>query len=357
MNDLISVLMCVYNTPEAYLREAIESILGQTYSNIEFIIVNDCSTSETTKKCLLEYRRLDNRITLLDNEQNLGLTKSLNVGLAVCNGKYIARMDSDDISLADRLREQAEYLDNNTDVALVGSNIICFGNDISEIDTSDISDEFKDFESYRIHSLMHHSGPPHPTFMFRTQFIKEYSIRYREDVMKAQDYGIMVDILKCNGIIKKLDRPLLKYRIHSNQISSESGLEQKIYQCKVSMEYIHFLFPEMSINECIAIALLGCSDEIRNIEKALKYNDKLAMNCSDLNDNISQLNSPSLYIKAQKKLLGLNKKKKIYNEKKLEILVKAKWWKKVIRHNKEYHDFWGLRLYTLWCYMLGLHSV
>jgi len=104
----ISVLMSVFNG-EAYLSEAIESILDQTYKNFEFIIINDCST-DNSKKILRKYANADKRIQLINNKQNLGLTKSLNFGLKNSHGEFVARMDSDDISLPIRLEEQYNYL-------------------------------------------------------------------------------------------------------------------------------------------------------------------------------------------------------------------------------------------------------
>ena len=89
--------MCVYNG-DVFLVEAIESILAQTFSAFEFVIVDDAS-SDQTARILKRYAELDSRIRIITNEKNLGLTRSLNIGLAACRGKYIARMDADDVAL------------------------------------------------------------------------------------------------------------------------------------------------------------------------------------------------------------------------------------------------------------------
>ena len=107
---LVSVLMAVYNG-EKYLLEAIESILNQTYTNFEFLIINDGST-DSTEEIILSYS--DQRIRYIKNEQNLKLIASLNKGLDLAKGKYIARMDADDISLPDRLEKQVNFLERNS---------------------------------------------------------------------------------------------------------------------------------------------------------------------------------------------------------------------------------------------------
>ena len=108
MNELVSVLMCVYDTPVRYLKEATESILNQTYDNLEFIIVDDGSGLKETGDYLEAVSKADNRIKLIHNNNNIGLTKSLNIGLHFCKGNYIARMDADDISISERIEKQVQ---------------------------------------------------------------------------------------------------------------------------------------------------------------------------------------------------------------------------------------------------------
>ena len=117
MDIKITVLMSVYNTKEDYLREAIESILNQTLREFEFIIINDAS-NEQTINILDQYN--DDRIIRIDNEVNHGLTASLNKGLSVAKGEYIARMDADDISYPNRLELQYQYMQKHPNVAILG---------------------------------------------------------------------------------------------------------------------------------------------------------------------------------------------------------------------------------------------
>lgn len=114
---LVTVLMSVFNG-EKYLREAIDSILTQTFSDFEFLIINDAST-DRSREIILSY--LDPRIRLIDNEENIGLTRSLNKGIDLAKGKYIARMDADDVSMPERLEKQVRFMEENPDIAVLGS--------------------------------------------------------------------------------------------------------------------------------------------------------------------------------------------------------------------------------------------
>ena len=115
MKPLISVVMSVYNG-EKYLKRSIDSILNQTFKDFEFIIINDGSTDKSLE-IIKSYD--DDRIVLIDQE-NKGLTKSLNIGIKTASGKYIARQDADDVSLPDRLKKQVDFLEVREDVVLLG---------------------------------------------------------------------------------------------------------------------------------------------------------------------------------------------------------------------------------------------
>ena len=121
-NIKISVVMAVYNG-EKYLRSAIDSILSQTYIDFEFIIIDDCST-DNTANILESYT--DSRIQIIRNEKNLRLPASLNKGLKIAKGKYIARMDADDIAMPDRFEKQVKYLEAHQEVAVIGGSFQVF---------------------------------------------------------------------------------------------------------------------------------------------------------------------------------------------------------------------------------------
>ncbi len=130
-NDLISVIMPTYNV-EPYVAEAIESILNQTYSNLEFVIVDDCSTDKTFEICK-QYAEKDSRIKLFRNEVNSKIEFSLNRALENSTGKYIVRMDGDDVSDRFRLEKMKNFLDTNTDIKLVGTSAITINSAGEEI--------------------------------------------------------------------------------------------------------------------------------------------------------------------------------------------------------------------------------
>lgn len=125
----VSVVMAVYNG-ERFVREAVESILNQTFTDFEFIIIDDGSTDDTWR-ILTEYAAQDSRIILIRNEKNQGIASSVNRGLARARGKYIARMDADDVTVPERLARQVQFLENHQEIGMVGSNMFfidSFGN-------------------------------------------------------------------------------------------------------------------------------------------------------------------------------------------------------------------------------------
>jgi len=126
-NPLISVVLSVYNA-EKYLVEAIKSILNQTFKDFEFIIINDGSTDKSLE-IIESYQKEDERIILISRE-NKGLIASLNEGIEKAKGKYIVRMDADDISLSTRFEEQVKIMEENQNIGLCGTSVIVFGNNI-----------------------------------------------------------------------------------------------------------------------------------------------------------------------------------------------------------------------------------
>ena len=117
---LVSVLMSNYKTPVSYLKKSIESILTQSTTDLEFVIVNDGSKDDS-RQVIYEYAQIDSRIVVVENEQNIGLPRSLNKGIEYCNGEYIARMDTDDICYPDRLEKQVAYMDANPKCIVSGA--------------------------------------------------------------------------------------------------------------------------------------------------------------------------------------------------------------------------------------------
>lgn len=313
---LVSVLMCVYNTPIHYLKEAINSILEQTYTNFEFVIVNDASTENEINEYLVELDNHNDKIKVFRNEVNLGLTKSLNIGMNHCAGEYIARMDSDDISYPERLSRQVKYLDDHTDIALVGSNIDLFSDNINDARFAPHDTKYQNRELYEAMMLFEHFGPAHPTFLFRASFLRENNITYDESILKAQDYAIKIDILKAGGHIDTIYDALLAYRVHDGQITHTSSDAQNRFHEIASERYIKWCYPKINSISATVLSTLH--------SRAYQYS------------NLS-------YSHAIKELLDLNQKNAIFDQtiliQTVDILMANKW-KYMIANKKISLLFW-----------------
>lgn len=203
----ISVIMPVYNG-ERYLKEAIESILNQTFSDFEFIIINDCS-SDKTEEIIKSYT--DERIVYVKNEKNMGVAATLNKGLAKAKGEYIARMDADDISLPERFKTQVDFMDKNADIGLCGSWIEFFGG------KSGIARLTTDNKQAKT-DLIFSSCIAHPSVMMRKAVIEKYTLKYETEFEQMEDYALWYNFAKYTGVVS-LPVVLLKYRCHSSQVT------------------------------------------------------------------------------------------------------------------------------------------
>ena len=214
---LISVVMANYNTPEEYLRPAIDSILNQTYTNFEFIIIDDGSTNDSVS--IIESYD-DKRIVLIKNSENIGVPKSRNKGLDICHGEYMAVMDSDDISMPNRFEEQIKYLRGHENVIVCGTGIECIGDWEKLHPNKIICHTIENRESYQIH-LLFDNRPLifHPSAMLNRKLMLKYNIRYDDSLQASLDYKLWVScsqVAEC-VIMKKI---LLKYRVHDKSITT-----------------------------------------------------------------------------------------------------------------------------------------
>lgn len=219
-SEKVSVLMSVYNGSQ-YLRKAIESILHQTFSNFEFIIINDCST-DSSGTIIQEYADKDRRIKLVENTKNIGLTKSLNKGLALAKGKYIARQDADDVSLPKRLEKQVAFLDACPDCVLVSCNI-------QYIDGSDIviGEDGRSCNSGFIpwYLLFYNHIAGHSQVVFRRRTVASLG-GYCEARQFSQDYELWSRLSRA-GKIHIIDETLVQQRRHTESLSSRKSVIQK----------------------------------------------------------------------------------------------------------------------------------
>ena len=211
----VSVLMSVYNG-ERYLREAIDSILNQTFQDFEFIIIDDGST-DRTKEIIRSYNDL--RIRLFNNEKNIGLTKSLNRGIELCRGEYIARMDGDDVSLPMRLEKQVEFMMVNNDVGISGTWNRSIGQNVGVNDHYPISDS-----EIRC-MLLFNNTFCHPSLIIRRQAIESNGLSYNSRLQYAQDYDLVVRGSE-HFLLANIPEVLVSYRSHPDQIAMNKRKDQ-----------------------------------------------------------------------------------------------------------------------------------
>jgi len=212
MRKNISVIMSIYKEPLKWVSESINSILNQTFKDFEFFIINDNPNRKELQEFLKKYKKQDKRIILIQNKKNLGLTKSLNIALKKSKGKYIARMDADDISLPNRLKIQYEYLEKNKRYFLCASKAILIDEENNKIVSINILylDKVLPFILKNVGNIL-----IHPTIFFRNE-----GFRYNERFLFAQDYYFYLKVLKCGKKISIIKEPLIKYRKNQNSITN-----------------------------------------------------------------------------------------------------------------------------------------
>jgi glycosyltransferase involved in cell wall biosynthesis len=209
-NPRITVLMAVYNS-EQYVREAIESILNQSFHDFEFLIIDDGST-DSSPSILAEYAARDPRIVLAPNEGNIGHANSLNKGLKMARGEYIARMDSDDISLPDRLLRQVAFMDAHPNIGICGTWLRFFG----RINQNWCLPQ----DDTEIRCYMFFDSPlAHPTVMMRRRIIVDHDLAYKQEYDPAEDYALWSEAAKFTAFAN-LPEVLFLYRAHDSQLTS-----------------------------------------------------------------------------------------------------------------------------------------
>ncbi len=178
----ISVLFPVYNTNEEYLRQAIESILSQTFSDFEFLIVNDNSTDLNVENVIKSYD--DPRIKYFVNDNNLGISGTRNRLLSLAQGEYLAVMDHDDISLPERFKKQIEYLDSHPEVGVIS----CYVGHIHRNARIDKNPENHDDICMALFGRC--GSLTHPAAMIRKSVLTDNNLRYEEEFSPAEDYAL-----------------------------------------------------------------------------------------------------------------------------------------------------------------------
>jgi glycosyltransferase involved in cell wall biosynthesis len=247
MRPKITVLMSVFNS-EAFLSTAVESILGQTYGDFEFLIIDDGS-DQAIDHIIRAYK--DNRIVLVSQE-NAGLTRSLNKGIGLARGTYVARMDADDISTPERLKVQIAAFDEDPDLDLVGSffDVVDGRGQLLE------SKELITDPIYRLWRLQFHNNYGHGTVMFRKKAVLEAGL-YDEGLRYAQDYDLWSRLSRKNNT-KIVPEVLYHYRMieQGQQASVRNYDAQLAAAILISNKNLKSCNPSLSDAGCIQVRAL-----------------------------------------------------------------------------------------------------
>ncbi len=304
----VTVLMSVYNG-EKYLNEAVTSILEQTFTDFEFLIVDDAST-DSTPEILQKYK--DPRINTIRNPENLGLTKSLNIGLKRAKGEYIARMDADDVSLDHRLETQVAFMDAHPEISICGSWMVTIGNHTGSVFSSPLlNDEI-------ITGFLFDNTIFHPTVVIRKNIVLNLNEFYDEQFKQAQDMEYWVRLSNSGVKFANIGEVLLKYRIHETNIGKTHIENQEKNAGMVKFLQLKRLGIELTEEEKITYNILvkGVSSNIDSLE------------------NVSQL---------MEKILKNNEKIKIYPDLVLSMELARRWWRVCLHSSSN-----GLSVWTMY---------
>lgn len=263
---IVTVLIPAFNS-EGFIRNSIKSVLGQSFSNFELLIIDDGSTDETVE--IVKYFN-DKRIKLIQNDRNLGISETLNRGINIAGGKYIARMDADDIAMPNRLSTQIDFLEKRQDISIVGSWVKLFDKSFPFVDRKPIGNEV--LSAY----LIFDTPLWHPTVMIKKQDILKYNLYYNPTYRRAQDFELWSradDKLKLDNIPKVL----LKFRMHQKSVTQSDHEESKRITKRILKHNLEKLeeYPDdksllfhQKISRCLR---LKNKDEVNEAEKRLLY--------------------------------------------------------------------------------------
>ncbi len=234
MKPEISVVMPVYNG-EKYLREAIESVLNQTFTNFEFIIVNDGS-KDKTEEIIQSYA--DERIVYINNGGNLGLSKSFNKAILVARGEYIARMDADDVSVPKRFERQRAFLQRHPHVDIVGSSLEFIDESGKHLGRYDKQVDHLDIKFSSLFS----TPMMHPTVMGKATIFKSH--HYNEGLHNSEDYELWSRLLfQTQTHFANIHEPLLLYRTFPHSFTQTLNLDKRIISAHNAIQNIEHYTP------------------------------------------------------------------------------------------------------------------
>ena len=243
-NIVVTVMMSVYNTNISFLREAIDSVLQQTFKDFEFLITDDCSDAKT-KQVLDDYASRDKRVRIISNDTNKGLTMNLNHMIDEAKGKYLARMDADDVCFPNRFMEQVQFLDHHPDIVMAGT----WYNIIEKNQVIGFKKEAYLPYQMKARLFFYNSGNMHSSMMMRRAvFNKAHNLLYDVTMKKTQDYDLWVRVTEKYKICL-IPKVLMSYRVSDGQISTASYKSQSTYRDRVIVSQLGNLIENYTSEE------------------------------------------------------------------------------------------------------------
>ena len=290
MNPLVTVLMPVYNG-EKYLKEAIESVLNQTFRDFEFLIIDDGSADKSAE-IIKSFN--DARIRLERNETNLGLIKTLNKGLGLAKGKYIARMDCDDISLPKRLSIQVNFMEKHPEIDVCGSWVKVMG--LKQEFVNKYPQNHEEARAY----LLFNTPFAHPSVIIRKEVMEKHKLKYDENYKHAEDYELWSRIINY-AKVSNIPKVLLHYRMHDESVSKKNSSAQAENSNRVRIR----LLKEMGINPAPT-----------ELDLHRRFIRPDYLNSKDFIDQLETWLG---------KLLSVNEKTGVYEQESLAKIISSRW--------------------------------
>ena len=235
----ITVLMSVYNG-ERFIKESILSVLNQSFTEFEFIIINDGSTDNSIN-IIREFSFIDKRIHII-NKQNTGLTNSLNKGIEIANGKWIARVDDDDVCDSKRLEIQYSYAISKKSTVLIGSDFATIDEKGSQLKIYKYPSDHNQLKKLLLKKKF---SFPHSSYFIETNSIKKIN-GYNERMKRSQDYDLCLRLSEI-GQISSIKKPLVHIRIHKNQVSNEDNGMRQLVDTRVA--FVGYLLRQKKLED------------------------------------------------------------------------------------------------------------
>jgi glycosyltransferase involved in cell wall biosynthesis len=218
----LSVIMPVFNQKQAYLEAAVNSILHQTFTDFELLIIDDGSTDKNCLETMQRFANFDSRIRIIKNEKNSGIVYSLNRGLDESRGILVARMDSDDISVPERLEKQTQFLKEHPECDLAGTWVTIMDENGTEIGSLKFPTDYETIKN----TILIRNPIIHPTWMFRKSLVAKNG-KYDPAAVNTEDYEFLLRIARRHHV-SNIPEPLLRYRFNTHGLSfGKNKLQEK----------------------------------------------------------------------------------------------------------------------------------